>query len=279
MIFLERLQSLISLRGNEAIYIGGIPDLSKLGEIRNNNKGTPMKIVAYRSSDDIDVQFLDDFYYIKEHQAYVNFKNGTIKNPYDRTVLDIGYLGVGKHKIQYPETKTNTKIYMSWKNMLDRCYYEKHKERNPSYYNTSTVCNDWHNFQTFADWYEEHEYHIGDERLHLDKDIKYPGNTVYSPQTCILVPQRINMMFVNKSNNRGLPNGITKGTKGYYVKYNHEKLGVYPTIEDAYYVQTQKKKEAIIQLANEYKNIIPKYIYDIVVSYEFDIRNDRNYVA
>ena len=87
------------------------------------------------------------------------------------------------------------------------------------------------------------------------------------------------MMFVNKSNNRGLPNGITKGTKGYYVKYNHEKLGVYPTIEDAYYVQTQKKKEAIIQLANEYKNIIPKYIYDIVVSYESDIRNDRNYVA
>lgn len=101
------------MRRNEAIYIGGIPDLSKLGEIRNNNKGTPMKIVAYRSSDDIDVQFLDDFYYIKEHQVYVNFKNGTIKNPYDRTVLDIGYLGVGKHKIQYPETKTNTKIYMS----------------------------------------------------------------------------------------------------------------------------------------------------------------------
>lgn len=254
------------------INIGGIPDLSKLGEIRNNNKGTLMKIVAYRNSEDIDVQFLDDFYYIKEHQAYVNFKNGTIKNPYDRTVLDVGYLGV-------PETRTNTKVYMSWKNMLDRCYYEKHKERNPSYYNTSTVCNDWHNFQTFADWYEDHEYQIGDERLHLDKDIKYPGNTVYSPQTCILVPQRINMMFVNKSNNRGLPNGITKGTKGYYVKYNHEKLGVYPTIEEAYYIQTQKKKEAIIQLANEYKNIIPKYIYDIVVSYEFDIRNDRNYVA
>ena len=31
------------------------PDKSKIGEIRNNNSGTPMKIVAYRSSDDIDV--------------------------------------------------------------------------------------------------------------------------------------------------------------------------------------------------------------------------------
>ena len=58
------------------ISIGGIPDLSKLGEIKKNSNGTPMKIVAYRNSGDIDVQFLDDFYYIKEHQAYVNFKTG-----------------------------------------------------------------------------------------------------------------------------------------------------------------------------------------------------------
>lgn len=240
------------------IKIGGIPVLNKLGEVRNNNKGTPMKIIAYRSYDDIDIQFQDEFYYVKEHQTYSNFRNGGVKNPYDKTVLDVGYLGVGRHKIQYPETRTNTKIYMSWKNMLDRCYYEKHKERNPSYYNTSTVCNDWHNFQTFADWYEEHEYQVGDERLHLDKDIKYPGNTVYSPQTCILVPQRINMMFVNKSNNRGLPNGITKGNKGYYVKYNHEKLGVYPTIEEAYYIQTQKKRKK--QLYNWQMNIKKLYL-------------------
>lgn len=74
------------MKGNEAIYIGGIPDLSKLGEIRNNNKGTRMKIIAYRNSDDIDVQFLDDFYYIKEHQAYVNFKNGNIKNPFHSVI-------------------------------------------------------------------------------------------------------------------------------------------------------------------------------------------------
>ena len=40
------------------ISIGGIPDLSKLGEIKKNSNGTPMKIVAYRNSGDIDVQFL-----------------------------------------------------------------------------------------------------------------------------------------------------------------------------------------------------------------------------
>lgn len=237
-----------------------------------------MKIIAYRNSMDIDVQFLDEFYYIKEHQTYSNFKLGTIRNPYDKTVLDVGYLGVGRHKIQYPETMTNTKVYMSWKNMIDRCYCERHRDRNPAYYDISTVCKEWHNFQTFADWYEEHEYET-DGRLHLDKDIKYPGNTVYSPQTCILTPQKINMMFVNKSNNRGLPNGISKHPKGYLAKYNHKELGVYSTVEEAYEIYTRKKKEDIVKLADEYKNIIPQYIYDIVVAYEFDIRNDRNYVV
>lgn len=28
-----------------------------------------------------------------------------------------------------------------------------------------------------------------DERLYIDKDILYPGNKVYSPDTCLLVPQ------------------------------------------------------------------------------------------
>ena len=70
--------------------------------------------------------------------------------------------------------------------------------------------------------------------MQIDKDIKYPGNTIYSPQTCILTPQRINLMFMNKSNNRGLPNGIIKQGDNYNAKYNHENLGVYPTMEEAY---------------------------------------------
>ena len=56
-----------------------------------------MKIVSYRSSEDLDVEFIDDFHYIKKHQTYVNFRRGQIKNPYDKTVFDIGYLGAGKY--------------------------------------------------------------------------------------------------------------------------------------------------------------------------------------
>ena len=35
-----------------------------------------MKIVQYRSNDDIDIEFLDEFHYIKRHNTYSNFKAG-----------------------------------------------------------------------------------------------------------------------------------------------------------------------------------------------------------
>lgn len=233
-----------------------------------------MKIVAYRRHDDIDVEFLDDFHYIRQHNTYSNFKSGSIKNPYDRTVFGVGYVGVGKYKTKEKDGRF-TIYYQQWKNMLLRCYVKA--ERHHAY-EDAKVCEEWLNFQTFAKWYDEHYYEI-EGSLQIDKDIKYPGNTIYSPQTCMLTPQKINLMFMNKSNNRGLPNGIVKQGKGYLAKYNHESLGMFSTVEEAYYHQTKKKKEVIIELANEYKDVMPKDIYDVVVRYEFDIRNDRNYVA
>ena len=46
----------------------------RLGEINKNKFGTEMKIIAYRKSDDIDIQFLDEYGYVFEHQIYSNFK-------------------------------------------------------------------------------------------------------------------------------------------------------------------------------------------------------------
>ena len=86
-------------------------------------------------------------------------------------------------------------------------------------------------------------------------------------------------MLMNKINDRGLPNGIKQQGKGYLAKYNHKELGVYPTVEQAYEVYIQKKKEDIIRIANEYRGIIPEEVYNAVISYEFSIKNDKNYVA
>ena len=233
-----------------------------------------MKIVRYGSYTDIDVEFLDEFHYVKEHQAYVNFKSGAIKNPYDRTMAGVGYIGVGEYRL-HNEDLSNTPAYDAWSCMLWRCYIRK--EKSPTCYGSVTVCDEWLCFQTFAKWYYKHSYSVN-ERLHVDKDIKHPNSKMYSPENCILLPQRINMLFANKPNKRRLPNGIYLMKTGkYFAKYNNEDLGKYSTLDEAYKVYADAKERKIKQVADEYKEIIPKDVYDVLVNYKVLIENDKNY--
>lgn len=233
-----------------------------------------MKIIRYGNWDDIDIEFLDEFHYIKEHQAYVNFKNGSIKNPYDVTVNGVGYIGIGKYKtVRDDNPKRHTDAYNTWVTMLYRCYCDE----DTVYFRESTVCKEWLCYQNFAEWYEKNKYEVKG-RLHLDKDVLFAGNKEYAPNKCILLPQRINMLFMNKTNARSLPNGIVKQGNGYLAKYDHEDLGVYKTLNEAYDIYSKKKKEEVINIANEYKNIIPNHVYEALLAYEFDIHNDRNYI-
>ena len=183
---------------------------NRTGETKQNNHGTTMKIIAYRGNNDIDVEFQDEHHHVK-NTTYSNFKRGNVKNPYDKDLFGVGYLGVGKYKCKRDNEENLSEIYETWMGMLRRCYFDNVKF--PAYYDC-IVCDEWHNFQNFAKWYDENKYPVN-ERLHIDKDILYPNCHIYSSETCILTPQRINMLFSNKPNNRGLPNGIYK-IKNYF---------------------------------------------------------------
>lgn len=241
----------------------------RLGETRLNKQGTMMKIVRYGSFDDIDIEFMDEFHYIKEHQIYSNFKSGGVKNPYDRTICGVGYIGVGEYKTG-TDTK-HTEEYQNWTCMIRRCYDEKLKERYSAYYGDCCVCDEWHNFQNFARWWNENIYRVGTERMHLDKDILFDGNRMYSPNTCVISPQRINMLFLKKPNKYNLPNGIKPSSKGRYEsKYNGKHLGVFDSIEDAVMAHDIAKSEALIQIANEYKDKIPNNLYEALINWKPD---------
>ena len=234
-----------------------------------------MKIIEWRLSLDIDIQFLDNHKYIREHTNYTAFKLGQIKNPYDKSMYENGYLGVGKYKasINHIHTQEND----AWKCMISRCYEPGRKEYK-TYFRDCTVCNEWLNFQNFAEWYCAHKYPVN-ERLHVDKDILHPGNKTYSPDNCLLVPQRINMLFLNKPNKRGLPNGIVRAKHGYSAKYNHVELGVFDTVEEAFFCYAKEKERKIQEVADEYKNVIPEEVYQALLKYRVDIVYDQNYVA
>ena len=238
----------------------------RLGEINKNKFGTEMKIIAYRKSDDIDIQFLDEHGYIFEHQIYSNFKLGGIRNPYDKTVYGVGYLGEGKYKV-YIDQDHLEPVYNVWRTLLGRVCTEKHREQFPAYADCE-VCEEWMCYQNFAEWWNKNMYHIGTERMHLDKDILIKGNKVYSPDTCLIVPQRINMLFMQKPNKYNLPSGISPmANNRYRADYNGKKVGNYNTLEEAIQAHDNEKRKAIRNIAKEYKPVIPNKLYEALLNW------------
>lgn len=62
-------------------------------------------------------------------------------------------------------------------------------------------------------------------------------------------------------------------------KYAGKELGIYQTLEDAYAVYAKAKENKIKEVADEYKNIIPKETYEALYRYKVKIENDKNYKA
>lgn len=248
--------------------------IERLGETRYNNFGSKMKIVDYINATNIVVEFQDG-HRAKVHTKYGEFKRGEISNPYDKTVYDIGYLGEGKYR-----GRKHKKIYNAWLDMLQRCYNPYYLDKCPTY-RDCVVCDEWHNFQNFAQWYEENYYEINNQRMCLDKDILSKGNKVYSPQTCVFVPNNINVLFVKRDNDRGkYPIGVTwrKDRGKFSSRCNdahgtYKPLGCYDTIEDAFNAYKTFKEKIIKQVADEYKHLIPQRLYEAMYNYEIEIND------
>ena len=235
----------------------------KIGDTTNNKYGTEMKIIQIIDTSNIYVEFQDEYHYIKK-TTFQNFGRGRLINPYDKSIYGIGYLGDGDYKVWVNGHKTDT--YGVWHDMIERCYNEKRRHVHKAYEDCS-VCNEWLNYQTFCKWYYENYYSTGEGRMHLDKDILVKGNRIYSPKTCVFVPQRINMMFIHQPNKLGLPTGMTKSSKGYRTLYNGKLLGIYSTLDEAMNHYMKAKRLHIKEVANEYKNRIPDKLYQALINW------------
>lgn len=246
--------------------------IDRTGEEKINNFGSLMRITKYRKHKDIDVYF-EKYNYIKKHVQYIQFIKGTITCPYEPRVYKVGYIGDGKYEVS--KNGKNTKCYKTWNGMLKRCYDSKYHDKQPTYIGC-TVHDSWLNFQTFSKWYYENYYKIEGQRMELDKDILCKGNKIYSPDTCIFVPQRINSLFVKRDNDRGdLPIGISYEKKKYRVRCHingkNQSLGYYNTPEEAFQAYKNFKEKYIKEVAEEYKNVIPQKLYEAMLRYEVDI--------
>ena len=247
--------------------------IDRTGEKGVNSFGSKMIITKYNNALDIDV-YLPEYDYTINHVTYNNFKRGNIKCPYEPRYYGIGYLGEGKYKMS--ENGKKTKCYNTWHNMLERCYNPKYQEKYPTYKDCE-VCESWHNFQTFAEWYNDNYYQIHGEVMCLDKDILIKGNKIYSPETCVFVPEKINLLFIKSDNSRGNnPIGAHQLPSGNYeVRCNNgeesDYLGRFDNIYEAFYAYKVHKEKIIKQVADEYKEYIPQKLYHALYNYQVEI--------
>ena len=249
----------------------------RLGEVNISNEKYKMLIIEYNNANDLIIEFQD------EHKAricttYQNFKKGSIGNPFHPSIYGIGYIGQGKHKTFVNGKDTDS--YQVWHSMLRRCYDPYYLNKEPTYINCY-VCEEWLNYQNFAKWYEENYYNCNNEEMHLDKDILIKGNKIYSPENCIFVPKRINILFVRSNRSEtGYPIGVSCYKKdklrvqcNYYGKRKF--LGYFPLDRpfQAFTTYRNFKEKYIKQVADEYKDLIPIELYNAMYNYKVEIND------
>lgn len=151
------------------------------------NEGCTIKVIDYKDRHTVTIEFQDEFKY-KTITTKQNIKKGQIKNPYKKTIYNIGYYGDGKYTARINNKKTLH--YIKWFSMFNRCYNPKYHEKQPKYIGCS-VSKEFHCFQDFAKWMDLNWYDY-DEMLELDKDLLFEGNKTYSPYTCCFIPKDLN---------------------------------------------------------------------------------------
>lgn len=149
--------------------------------------------------------------------------------------------------------------YMRWKSLIQRCYNPNAwKDKNKfgylknAQYENCTVVEEWHRFTNFKSWMEKQNW----QGNHLDKDILFPGNTVYGPNTCIFVPPHINTMLVDQRRGK-YKQGVNydKKVKLFFIsiRVNGKKTsrGCWKTEEEAYKEFAKFRFNEIVEEANK----------------------------
>jgi hypothetical protein len=143
---------------------------------------------------------------------------------------------------------------------------------------------EWKDFSVFKEWYDENYYTVDGYKIHLDKDILVKGNKVYSPSTCVFVPDVINTLIIKKDCNRGkYPVGVFYHKRD--CKYRsqcsdsdivtkkriNKHIGNFDSPEEAFYAYKKFKENRIKQVAYFFKDKIPSVLYNALIEYTVDI--------
>jgi len=239
-----------------------------VGETRMSNEGYKIQVINGSDKPGHVVVSIDDTH--KMTVNYNQFKSGSVKNPFHRSVYSMGYIGIGKYKTK--ENGKMVKAYVTWRDMMQRAYSPKYQKIYPTYKGVS-VCKDWHNYQNFAKWYDETSSRIKDfnqNQYDLDKDLlSDKKNKVYSSTTCLLLPHSLNKFLSNKynSNKTGVTGVHWSESRNKFVAQIMDgdkqiRLGFYDTKEEAGKAYDTARSLQAIRWKKKLSKYLPKTAID-----------------
>lgn len=245
----------------------------RIGDIFKTVSCGECEVIGYNNARDVDVRFLLTGY-VKNTTASA-LRKGNVKDPLFPSVFGVGYIGIGHHTSGDVLKKSrHNKCHETWLNMMYRCYqptcemYEAYGGRGV------TVCEEWHNFQNFADFY----YKNYKDGWKLDKDVLNKGNLVYSEENCCFLPEEINALFISRRSDRGkYPIGVYYNQgKGYFVAQvmvagGKRKSKSFKNPEDAFLWYKGEKEDRIKEVAEKYAGDISEDVYNKLMRWNVEV--------
>ena len=191
------------------------------------------------------------------------------------SVYGVGCLGSNLNLKSRINGKT-CKIYKQWCNMIERCYSEKLYQCRPTYIDCY-VSDDFKDYSKWRDWFDNYQYkHDG---WHMDKDLLFKGNKVYSENTCVFIPREINQVLTKREASRGeYLIGVywNKTNKAFRARVNKNKgkqehLGCFKTELEAFNAYKVAKEAIIKEQAEKWKGKIDDRAYEALMDYTVNI--------
>ena len=187
-------------------------------------------------------------------------------------------IGIKGNLYQTTENGKKLPVYALWSNMLLR-NTKLHWDKYPSYIGTSCSENFKH-YSFFYEWCQKQKgFGNKDENGKawcLDKDLLVRGNSIYSEDTCVFIPNRINLLLTKRDASRGeYPVGVywNTGNRKYIAKCGRgaskqTHLGCFNTPQEAFHAYKTYKEALIKEVANEYKEQLDSRVYQALMNYE-----------
>lgn len=182
-------------------------------------------------------------------------------------------VGVYKTGLKYNSKSIQ---YKYWFSLLDRCYNKQRKHTHR--YKDCIVCEEWFTFSNFYQWFDENYYEVDGHKMNLDKDLLFKDNKIYSPETCVFLPHKINCLFNRSQSQRGdLPIGVyyEKGKDRYrcslMINDKRVKGARYKDFNKAFLEYKRRKEAYIKQVAEEFKGYIPENAYNAMINWKVEI--------